>query len=329
MASFAEKVTKAFPGLFDKGYLEKSGKMSTSSKKKSRTSKPAEALAPLSPPPSPPKYAIIKVPRQPPKSALRKTATTTVDEPMPDAPSPGTVPLDRVPSRRTRSTTIVDEPMPDAPPLETGATTHDPPPNPTDTEKLHTAAPTPEKEDVPVTLEEFLAECWPSMRHCAPAFLAAGVREVGDLRWMARWGEQKLRNFLTARNIARTPLEVEAIFISISVCLSSSPSSDSDSFVRPSCKPIGYRLFVGENSLDVSSARGLFVNLSHRDFAMFSDVFVFTILLCFYTFEISNAIAASSKLEAVLVPFPLIQGKEKAGPERLRLNLRFTPKAKT
>jgi hypothetical protein len=83
------------------------------------------------------------------------------------------------------------------------------------------AAPSTKERDVqpcdPAALKEFLAECCPSMKHCAAAFEHAGVVDMAHLVGMASWTEERIRNFIVNNEIVHTALEEEAIFLGISV----------------------------------------------------------------------------------------------------------------
>ncbi|KAJ7770943.1 hypothetical protein DFH07DRAFT_1057990 [Mycena maculata] len=257
MCNFVDQVVTHFPGFFNdkhdnnqerlvalqhyaRSYLEKSGKLATSkSRKKCPKTRPPTALDTLpSPPPSPVKNDINKVPRPQPRPAYRrKTTTTPVDELTPDAPPVNTEKPKPFPaqgstrpvSRRNTMPTSIDEPVPDAPPMDIDIDTYPRTPparRPRRPQTPFHAAPAteePEEENVPppgtAGLADFLAGCLPAMGHCESAFHRAGVTEPAHLVGMVHWSEDRLCKFLNRNGIARNPLEEQALVLGFSSLL--------------------------------------------------------------------------------------------------------------
>ncbi|KAJ7151499.1 hypothetical protein C8R46DRAFT_485865 [Mycena filopes] len=80
--------------------------------------------------------------------------------------------------------------------------------------------PTPEdNSSAPVlSVQQFLGDrCYPAMSHRAAAFERAGITEPAHVEGMARWREEGLRKFIANQQLGCTPLELEVIFVAVSV----------------------------------------------------------------------------------------------------------------
>lgn len=153
--------------------------------------------------PVPAKLDIIKVDRPKPKPLYcTKTTSTAVHS---DTPMPNARPLET--SIPNHTLTPAQGPQPGRKPYCI--------PSPRDTKPRDMST-----DDLP-SLYMFLAECSPRMEHLASAFIGAGLKNGVDLMGMAKWQEERQRKFLKNTEIARTALELEAIVIGLSVCITS------------------------------------------------------------------------------------------------------------
>ncbi|KAJ7168215.1 hypothetical protein C8R43DRAFT_143000 [Mycena crocata] len=71
--------------------------------------------------------------------------------------------------------------------------------------------PSPTSSHAPTAINEFLAGCHPPMLHLLELFLHARITGEIHLEGMARWPEERLRDYLISNLLTRTPFEVETL----------------------------------------------------------------------------------------------------------------------
>ncbi|KAJ7087414.1 hypothetical protein C8R43DRAFT_309572 [Mycena crocata] len=150
-----------------------------------------------SPPPSPPPHPLPEHSPQPVVADHFDEHVLFVDQapphPVPELAPPQT---DHYDGRAA----VVDQP---------------PPPQPSPD-----SSPEPSVPNVAIDpIVDFLDGCNPQMVRCAPAFHQAGATETEHLIGIARWDDTVIREFLKNNEIARTPLEEQAIVIGLKCLL--------------------------------------------------------------------------------------------------------------